>query len=257
MVGVVVNGLGIVWWWLQALTYGQMDDEEKELLAAEEAGDSDEDVDETNSGDDDNEDDEEANGAAAKDDASSDSDTGASPARKKRRGGKKDKKSPFLTYGDLPHGASVVDVPASVRNSPRFAVCYAHEEEGWVEVVLKFPASYQKLLMLDAAERAADKTLVRATKGVSRALVMQQRINGQKRLCVQTEGVNLSAAASLAEWVDINAVDTNDIGAVLRYVVACHALAWVCVARACVSLTASSMRCGAGTSVWKPLGRRS
>ena len=44
----------------------------------------------------------------------------------------------------------------------------------------------------------------------------QQRINGEMRLCVQTEGVNLAAAASLAEWVEIDNIDTNDIGAVLQ-----------------------------------------
>lgn len=41
-------------------------------------------------------------------------------------------------------------------------------------------------------------------------------MNKVKRLCVQTEGVNLQAAWAHSDWLDVNNLDTNDIGAMLR-----------------------------------------
>lgn len=75
---------------------------------------------------------------------------------------------------ELEDGMRLVDVPSAVDRNPSFSACLANDEEGWVEVVLAFPVSFPKLLMLDAAERAAGKTLIRATKGITRAVVNEQ-----------------------------------------------------------------------------------
>ena len=99
-----------------------------------------------------------------------------SPPRKKRRGNNKRSTQGKASHSKLGNGVVPIDVPGSVARNAYFCTCYAHEEEGWVEVVLVFPASFQKLLMLDAAERAADATAIRSTKGVQRAVVVQDAL---------------------------------------------------------------------------------
>jgi hypothetical protein len=52
----------------------------------------------------------------------------------------------------------------------------------WVELVLSFPASAPKVLMLNAAERAAAAGAVRPSTGITRALVVSEQKDGREAL---------------------------------------------------------------------------
>lgn len=115
-------------------------------------------------------------------------------------------------------GAYEVGVSSAAERNKAFGGCVANDEEGWVEVRLVFPASAAKVLVLSAAERAAEISVIRATKNITRCVVNTRRLPGssEERLCVQTEGVNLPATWEEADAIDTSLIDTNDIGAILH-----------------------------------------
>jgi hypothetical protein len=109
----------------------------------------------------------------------------------------------------------------------------------WVQVTVVFPASARKVLMLGSAERAATASLVRETKGITRAIVDRVRLGGagsEERTVIHTEGVSLQAVWALAATlatsagdsaehtglsphspvIDIHHLYSNDIAAILR-----------------------------------------
>eukprot|EP00002_Diphylleia_rotans_P012997 TRINITY_DN2531_c0_g1_i4.p1 TRINITY_DN2531_c0_g1~~TRINITY_DN2531_c0_g1_i4.p1 ORF type:complete len:1671 (+),score=368.10 TRINITY_DN2531_c0_g1_i4:68-5080(+) len=77
------------------------------------------------------------------------------------------------------------------------------------------PASYPKVLMIDLAKRAAEKVLVRSTKGITKCHVRPDMSDASK-LFIETEGVNFSAIGELMDDVDISAITSNDIAQILK-----------------------------------------
>jgi DNA-directed RNA polymerase I subunit RPA1 len=91
-----------------------------------------------------------------------------------------------------------------------------NEDEGWVEVVLAFPARSRKLLMVQLVEQACSKACVRETKDITNAFVVECDVAGEKRFAVQTEGVNFEAVWSLADvCTDCSHISSNDIWKIL------------------------------------------
>ena len=89
-------------------------------------------------------------------------------------------------------------------------------DEGWVELVVAFPAHFRKLLMVQLAETACQKACVKETKDIANAYVVDCDVDGEKRLAVQTEGVNFEAVWSMAEAdVDYGHISSNDIWKIL------------------------------------------
>lgn len=102
----------------------------------------------------------------------------------------------------------------TVDKSSKSEGLIANESEGWIELQLSFPAQSRKLLMVQLAERAAQGTTVRSTKGIANAYAQQL---DDQRAGVQTEGVNFQAIWTLPQsLVEYNSIKSNDIWAILQ-----------------------------------------
>ncbi|ORX57972.1 beta and beta-prime subunits of DNA dependent RNA-polymerase [Hesseltinella vesiculosa] len=91
------------------------------------------------------------------------------------------------------------------------------EDNGaWCEFDMQFSASTKKILMVQFAEQAAAKAVVHEVKGIDRCFeyINPEENDKQKRL--QTEGVNLRGMWPYSDLIDVNAIVTNSIGAVLE-----------------------------------------
>lgn len=124
-----------------------------------------------------------------------------------------------------PHKVSKINVVSfndQVSNKAKYGCTVGdvsgNEEEGWVEVVLAFPARSRKLLMVQLVEQACSKASVRETKDIINAFVVDSDVNGEKRFAVQTEGVNFEAVWGLADvCTDCSQISCNDIWKILTY----------------------------------------
>jgi len=90
----------------------------------------------------------------------------------------------------------------------------AHASSLWLEVEL--PLRGERLLLVPLVETAVSHVLVRATPGIASAVVVPEG-KGHSLPTVMTSGVNFSALANLAREVDLNAVVSNDVYAVLKF----------------------------------------
>jgi len=134
---------------------------------------------------------------------------------------------------DSPPGCTQPPASAALARAASFAGLLAFPGSAqrggapaWVELRLRYPASARKLLMLNAAERAAGAAALRASAGLTRAIASEQKVPGlfdSARQCVLTEGCSLGAAWEACAWpggegaaIDANKIYTNDIAAVLR-----------------------------------------
>lgn len=93
------------------------------------------------------------------------------------------------------------------------------EEQGWVEIDLRFLASARRLLMLQLAEQAAKISPVRITKNIARAHVVHCENEAgvvEAGIGIMTEGVNFEEAWSLPDDLIRHAdIRSNDINAML------------------------------------------
>jgi len=71
-----------------------------------------------------------------------------------------------------------------------------------------------KVLMLEIAERAARKTVVRMTPGINGCFVAEEGVGGHKGPCVQVEGINFAAAWGYDDLIDPSSITSNHIHAV-------------------------------------------
>lgn len=88
-----------------------------------------------------------------------------------------------------------------------------------IEIVLQFDANSKPLLMVELAAKAASVCVVRETKGIQNAFVIELKgkgAGGGKQLAVQTEGCNLREAWKLADFVQAEVIQANDVGAILQ-----------------------------------------
>jgi DNA-directed RNA polymerase I subunit RPA1 len=93
------------------------------------------------------------------------------------------------------------------------------EEQGWVEMDLRFLASARRLLMLQLAEQAAKMSPIRITKNINRAHVVHcdnEAGVAEAGLGIMTEGVNFEEAWSLPDdLIRHSDIRSNDINAML------------------------------------------
>ncbi|KAK9816421.1 hypothetical protein WJX72_000053 [[Myrmecia] bisecta] len=71
-----------------------------------------------------------------------------------------------------------------------------------------------KLLMLELAEKVAAQTMVRHTEGIEKCYVIDADRGAPPK--VQTDGINFVGAWQNSDVVDVDAITTNDVGAVLH-----------------------------------------
>jgi len=107
------------------------------------------------------------------------------------------------------------DVSETIQKNRHFGGVIEEKGSQSVTVMLMFPASSRRLLMLGLAEQAAALTLVRSSQGITRAFVMEKEVGGQQRPAVGTEGSLFSTIWKLGdEILDLNQMSSNDIWAI-------------------------------------------
>jgi len=114
-------------------------------------------------------------------------------------------------------GMTSISVMPSVAKSSFFRGCYGKMDEGWIEVLVEFPVSMRKLLLVSLARNAASSALVRHCTGINKCHVMEKKddsIEGGKQFSIQTEGVNFQRLWEM-NTIDVTRLETNDIHRVL------------------------------------------
>jgi len=81
------------------------------------------------------------------------------------------------------------------------------------EVSLTLPLHAPKLLMLEIVEKVAATTMVRSTPGIDKVYVVEGK--GGEGPRVQTDGINFVGAWEHSDLIDVNAITTNDVAAML------------------------------------------
>lgn len=89
------------------------------------------------------------------------------------------------------------------------------EHHKYFEVNIVTEASQPKLLMLSLIEKVMDQCLVRQTKNITKAVVLERSVKGIKERIVQTAGVNFHAVFQHPE-ADSARIKSNDIAALLK-----------------------------------------
>jgi len=111
-----------------------------------------------------------------------------------------------------------VSVPPVISDKGCWVGCSACPESetsaAWIEVTIQFPASTKKLLVVGLAEQAASSTIIRAVRGIDFSYVVEQE--GSKGLALLTDGCNFEAAWNHPDMIDVNAIQSNDVAAILR-----------------------------------------
>ena len=90
-----------------------------------------------------------------------------------------------------------------------------------IDVELRFPLNTPKLLLLELVDAVAAKVVIHQINGIEQCVVATAPVpcgNGEKRLCLHTQGVSFPSILSLPEVenFDLQKIYTNDIAALLR-----------------------------------------
>jgi len=130
------------------------------------------------------------------------------PARKAKKASSKPA-STATTAVQIAPGVMATPVATSLKSKVLRGVQLVAGKGGlsYVEVLLELPCSAPRLLLVDAALRAASREAVRSVDRISNAVV----VDGSK---VVTAGANMPLAWSL-EGVDFSKLDCNDVGQII------------------------------------------
>ncbi|CAM9856614.1 unnamed protein product, partial [Discosporangium mesarthrocarpum] len=82
---------------------------------------------------------------------------------------------------------------------------------GEIILVVKLGASHRRLLMVGLVEEVAAKTMVRSHKGIDRAMVVEQAIDGRNKAVLQTEGCCFETLWKLKEGGEDGILDLNKL----------------------------------------------
>jgi len=85
----------------------------------------------------------------------------------------------------------------------------------WCRIVLEYPESSAKLLMMGIVEKICKDAVIHQVSGIGKAFLTRSETQAQART-IATEGVNLKAMWQQADVVDVDSIYTNDIVSVLR-----------------------------------------
>jgi len=121
------------------------------------------------------------------------------------------------TRKSMPDSWAHVEVPDIVRVAQCWDGCFTSpavgSEPASIIVRLRFPASSKKLLVVGLAEQAAEQAVLKHTKDIENAYVVEAKDGS---LSIATAGTNFHAAFELADDVEINKIDANNVGAFLK-----------------------------------------
>jgi DNA-directed RNA polymerase I subunit RPA1 len=83
------------------------------------------------------------------------------------------------------------------------------------QIDMEFPADTKKILMVGLVEAACSRVVVHEVKGIQTCFEYVNPTENDTSKRLQTEGVNLRGMWPYADLIDVNFIDTNDIGAIL------------------------------------------
>jgi DNA-directed RNA polymerase I subunit RPA1 len=86
----------------------------------------------------------------------------------------------------------------------------------WCQIDLEFPADTKKILMVGLIEESCARTVVHEIKGIQTCFEYVNPTENDTSKRLQTEGVNLRGMWPFADLIDVNYIDTNDVGAILN-----------------------------------------
>ncbi|GMS82240.1 hypothetical protein PENTCL1PPCAC_4415 [Pristionchus entomophagus] len=86
----------------------------------------------------------------------------------------------------------------------------------WCEVVLRLGLAESKLDVATLIEREVDSFIVTQTPGIERCILTEDKKDGQTKLLLQTQGINLEALYRHSDVLDVNRLYTNDLDLILR-----------------------------------------
>lgn len=86
----------------------------------------------------------------------------------------------------------------------------------WCQIDLEFPSDTKKILMVGLIEESCARTVVHEIKGIQTCFEYVNPTENDTSKRLQTEGVNLRGMWPFADLIDVNYIDTNDIGAILN-----------------------------------------
>ncbi|CAG8523131.1 6584_t:CDS:10 [Ambispora gerdemannii] len=110
--------------------------------------------------------------------------------------------------------ARIIENPRIIENS-QYVSQYSFDQNGAsCEIELMFPASTQKILLLNIVEKICKDIPLREVKGIHKCYPIVNENDTSKSLA--TEGINLQGVWKFSRIIDINKIYTNDIAAMLR-----------------------------------------
>lgn len=125
-------------------------------------------------------------------------------------------KKKIMDYGNKNEDGDEIMVSTSTQQT----ACYvsstfqsSNPDAPFAKIILDFPATEKKILMLGLAEQAAAKTIVRNIDGIQKAYVNENEKTGG--YTISTDGCNLRAAWELP-YVNPYSTKSNDVAAVSR-----------------------------------------
>ncbi|RKP14974.1 hypothetical protein BJ684DRAFT_7762 [Piptocephalis cylindrospora] len=101
-------------------------------------------------------------------------------------------------------------------NSLVSAYRFDQMEGEWCEIEMMLPAETKKVLMVDLIEEAAQATLIRQVAGIDRSYSTENASENDQSRSLATEGVNLQGMWQHDRIINVNAIRSNDIAAILR-----------------------------------------
>ncbi|SCU82158.1 LAFA_0C09450g1_1 [Lachancea sp. 'fantastica'] len=107
------------------------------------------------------------------------------------------------------------DRQSAIISSHRFVTKYNFDDEDgeWCRFNIELAADTEKLLMVNIVEDICRKSVIREVKSIDRCVHVEPD-NG-KRVLV-TEGVNFQEMWDMDAFIDVNAITSNDVAAVLK-----------------------------------------
>lgn len=117
-----------------------------------------------------------------------------------------------------PEEGSVEDREDRITQGSSLVSAYRFDQmEGeWCEIEMMLPAETKKVLMVDLIEQAAQSTLIRQVPGIDRCYATENASENDQSRNLATEGVNLKGMWQHDGIIDVNAIKSNDIAAILR-----------------------------------------
>ncbi|KAK8809591.1 hypothetical protein WA158_000534 [Blastocystis sp. Blastoise] len=123
-----------------------------------------------------------------------------------------------LLIADLPKGCEFIEPFGMCQRVKFYRRVYYYIPTNEVVIELDFPTNAPKILMLNLAEEVSEQLTVTSVQGIKNCNYLKPKsdANASDRYVVQCEGINFPVVWQFSEDVDVNHIQSNDIGAILH-----------------------------------------